>query len=278
MITLGLLHPGDMGASVGQAARGNGHRVVWAAEGRSAATAKRADAAGLEALPDLKAVARAAEVIVSVCPPHGAEALATDVIAAGFKGLFVDANAIRPERARRIGDLVTGAGGRFVDGGIVGVTPTAPGQTRLYLSGEDAGEVATLFKGGFHEPIVVGDAPGAASALKMAYAAWNKGAIALRLAVVALARAEGVEDALAKEWAKSQPGLMERTHGDGPRVSAKAWRWTGEMQEIAATFAANGLPTGFHEGAEALYETMAQFKDGDRPSFEEVMAALLDGS
>lgn len=277
MVTIGLLHPGDMGTSIGEAARSQGARVLWAAAGRSAATRARADAAGFEMQPDLAALVRASEVIVSVCPPHGAEALADAVISEGFKGLYVDANAIRPERARRIGDRVTAAGGRFVDGGIVGVMPKAPGETRFYLSGPDAAEVAALFQNSLQEPVVISAEPGAASALKMAYAAWNKGAIALRLAVAALARSEGVDQAFAAEWAKSQPGLMEKTRSDGPRVSAKAWRWVGEMEEIAATFESNALPGGFHEAAGALYESMAQFKDGPRPSFDALMGAVLSG-
>jgi 3-hydroxyisobutyrate dehydrogenase-like beta-hydroxyacid dehydrogenase len=275
-ITLGLLYPGDMGTSVGLAAKSNGARVVWATEGRSAATVQRAAAAGFESLPDLGAVVARSDVIVSVCPPHGAEALAQDVVAAGFRGLYLDANAICPERAHRIAARVTTAGGRFVDGGIIGNPPREPGETRLYLSGPDAEQAAALFRGTLQEPIVVGPQPGTASALKMAYAAWNKGQIALRLAVAVLARREGVEGAFAAEWARSQPGLMERTRGDAIRVSAKAWRWTGEMQEIASTFESAGLPRGFHEASSAIYELLARFKDGEPPNFDEVMAALLE--
>lgn len=274
--TLGLLHPGDMGTSVGLAAQSNGAQVVWAAEGRSAASARRAQAAGFESLPDLRAVAARADVIVSVCPPHGAEALAQAVVATGFRGLYIDANAIRPERARRIAALVSSAGGRFVDGGIIGNPPRAAGETRLYLSGRDAEQAAALFRGTLQEPIVVGPEPGSASALKMAYAAWNKGQIALRLAVAALARAEGVEASLTMEWAQSQPELMERTRRDASRISAKAWRWTGEMQEIAATFEGAGLPPGFHEASGAIYECLSRFKASEPPDFDAVMTALLE--
>jgi len=275
-IALGLLHPGEMGTSVGLAAQSNGARVVWAARGRSATTVQRATAAGFEPLPDLAAVVARSEVIVSVCPPHGAEALAREVVTAGFRGLYIDANAIRPERARRIAALITTAGGRFVDGGIIGNPPRGPGETRLYLSGPDAEQAAALFRGTLQDPIVVGPEPGAASALKMAYAAWNKGQIALRLAVAALARVEGVEGALTAEWVRSQPGLMERTRADAGRVAAKAWRWTGEMQEIAATFESAGLPRGFHEASGAIYEFLARFKDGGPPNFDAVMAAILE--
>jgi 3-hydroxyisobutyrate dehydrogenase-like beta-hydroxyacid dehydrogenase len=263
-----------MGTSVGLAAQGNGARVVWAAEGRGTATTRRAAAAGFEALPNLAALVACSDVIVSVCPPHGAEALAQDVVTAGFRGLYIDANAIRPERARRIADLVTTAGGRCVDGGIIGTPPRAPGETRLYLSGPDAEQAAALFRGTLHEPIVVGPEAGAASALKMTYAAWNKGQIALRLAVAALARSEGVEASFAAEWARSQPGLMERTRSDAVRISAKAWRWTGEMQEIASTFEGAGLPRGFHEAAGEIYESLARFREGEPPDFDAVMMAM----
>lgn len=264
-----------MGASLGRSARANGHRVIWARDGRSAATQARAAAAQLLPVADLAALVVQSDVIFSVCPPHGAEELAQQVIDAGYRGLFVDANAIRPERARRIGVAMEAAGARFVDGGIIGNPPNAPGQTRLYLSGLDAAEVAAMLQGSWHEPIVVGGQPGAASALKLAYAAWNKGRIALRLAVVALARAEGVEDAFAAEWARSQPRLMAQTREDAARVAGKAWRWTGEMQEIAATFESAGLPGQFHVAAEQVYESLADFKDAAAPDLGAVVDALL---
>jgi 3-hydroxyisobutyrate dehydrogenase-like beta-hydroxyacid dehydrogenase len=265
-----------MGVTVGAAARANGARVLWVEDGRSAASKARAQTAGLEPVATLAALVEAADLIVSVCPPHVAEEVAQGTIAAGFKGLFCDANAIRPERARRIAAAVERAGGRFVDGGIIGLPPRAPGETRLYLSGPDAEAVAALFRGSFHEPIVVGGEAGAASALKMCYAAFNKGRVALALAVRALGRASGVDEALRAEWALSMPGQAERTEADGPRVSAKAWRWVGEMEEIAATFEATGLPPGFHEGAGEIFEAMAAFKDAERaPTFDEVMDAIL---
>jgi hypothetical protein len=102
---------------------------------------------------------------------------------------------------------------------------------------------------------VIGTGPGsaAASALKMAYAGWTKGAAALLLAVRALARAEGVEDALLAEWALSQPDLAGRSAGAAQSAAAKGWRWTGEMTEIAASMAAAGLPDGFHQAAADIF-------------------------
>jgi hypothetical protein len=42
----------------------------------------------------------------------------------------------------------------------------------------------------------------------------------------------------------------------------KAARWVGEMQEIAATFAAVGLPPQMLEGAAALYQLVSETELG----------------
>lgn len=278
MATVGILHPGAMGATLGAEAAKRGARAVWVSAGRSPATRRRAEAAGLAELPDLAALAAQADIVISICPPHGAEALADAVIAAGFRGLYCDANAISPERACGLAARVHDAGGRFVDAGVVGPPAREAGTTRLFLSGPEANAVAALYEGSFHEPVLLGEKVGAASALKMCFAGWNKGAIALALAVCTLARAHGVDDALRAEWARSRPGLAEKTERDAVKVSDRAWRWTGEMDEIAATFADIGLPRGFHEAAGAIYAAMSGFKDApEAPSFAEVLDALSAG-
>jgi transcription initiation factor TFIIIB Brf1 subunit/transcription initiation factor TFIIB len=92
----------------------------------------------------------------------------------------------------------------------------------------------------------------------MAYAAWTKGSAALLLAVVDSAAANGVEQALRAEWARAQLGLDARWRGAEDYAAAKGWRWVGEMNEIAATFAAAGLPSGFHEAAAEIFKRAAQ--------------------
>lgn len=276
MTTIGILHPGEMGASVGAAAASRGARVVWAAEGRSAETRARADADGLEALDSLADVVRAADIVISLCPPHGADELAEAVAAAGFTGVFCDANAISPAKARRIGERVSAAGARFVDGGVIGPPARTAGKTRLYLSGPDAERVAALFAGSLLDAIALEGGPGAASALKMCFAAWTKGRTALMLAVRALARAEAIEPALLKEWDISQPGLAADSEAAAGRVARKAWRWVDEMKQIQASFEANDLPGGFHAAASELYAAMAEFKTIAEPhEFDAVMDALL---
>ncbi len=266
--TIGLLHPGEMGAAVGQCLAGAGHRVLWVPEGRSAVTSARAEAAGLAAC-GLADLVRSADVIMSVSPPHAAPGIARQVT--GFGGIYLDANAISPATAREVAGIVEAGGASYVDGGIIGTPPVTPGFIRLYLSGPKAGEIRDLFDGspvdarvvdretGFGAGAVsagaVGDVGvvGAASAVKMAYASWTKGSAALLLAARALARAEGVEETLLAEWGISQPGLADRSARAAGSAATKGWRWIAEMEEIAAAMAAAGLPEGFHQAAAEIY-------------------------
>jgi 3-hydroxyisobutyrate dehydrogenase-like beta-hydroxyacid dehydrogenase len=249
---IGLLHPGEMGSAVGATLHAAGHPVLWASEGRSEKTARRGAAAGLEDVRSVAELARRCEIVLSICPPHAARAVADSV--AGFDGIYVDANAVSPATSRDIGTRFA----RYVDGGIVGGPPHEGGDTRLYLAGDDAQAVASLFRGTALAPVVM-DAPiGAASALKMCYAAWTKGSAALLLATRATARAEEIEGALLEEWKLSIPGLEERSERAARSADAKAWRWVAEMEEIAATFAQGGEPDGFHRAAAAVFRGVSE--------------------
>ena len=275
MTTIGILHPGDMGSVVGACAVAAGARVLWASEGRSAGSRERAAAAGLEDARTVGAVVAASDVIVSVCPPHAAIEVARDVAGRRFAGLFVDANAVAPGTAREIGAIVETGGATFVDGGLIGPPPRNAGSTRLYLSGREAKRAAALFESSALEAIAIGDGPGAASALKMTYAAYTKGSSALLMAIRALAASEGVDDALLAEWRRSQPDLPKRSEAAARDNARKAWRFVGEMEEIAATFAAAGLPGGFHEAAAVIYARLAGYKDAATPpSMADLVAPL----
>ncbi|MGH3301110.1 MAG: DUF1932 domain-containing protein [Streptosporangiaceae bacterium] len=253
-MVIGLVNPGELGAAVGQCLTDRGLEVLWASDGRSAGTADRAKAAGLADAGTVRELAARASVILSVCPPHAAVDVAWSVH--GFTGVYVDANAIAPGTARQIAELIAAGGGRYVDGGVIGSPPTAPGAARLYLSGADTPAVHAvhdLFAGTALEPRLVAGAATGASAVKMAYAAWTKGSSALLLGARALARAEGVEDALLAEWALSQPRLADQLERSARAAVTKGWRWVGEMEEIAHTMADAGLPDGFHQAAAEIY-------------------------
>src|SRR3989442_3118458 len=276
--TIGLLHPGRRGSMVGPSARASGLRVLWASEGRSPQTLERAAAAGLEDMKGLAAVVAASQVVLSVCPPHAAVDLARVVAAQAFSGIYVDGNAVSPQTGREIGRIVEKGGATFVDGGIIGPPPRKRGTTRLYLSGEQAGAIARLFERGPLEAIAIDGGPGAASALKMAYAAYTKGTSALLIAIRALAMQAGVDQALLDEWGRSQPGVAARSESSARDNARNAWRMSDEMAEIAATLESVDLPGGFFHAAGEIYERLAKYKDAaGTPSAEEVIRAALQG-
>jgi 3-hydroxyisobutyrate dehydrogenase-like beta-hydroxyacid dehydrogenase len=265
-----------MGAAVGGCLSGRGLTVLWTSAGRSPATAARAEAAGLRDVGTAGEMSERADVILSVCPPHAAVEVARSV--AGFRGIYVDANAVSPATAREVAQVVKKGGGEYVDGGIIGAPPRSAGDSRLYLSGPQAGQVAELFGGTALEAQVIGEEIGQASAVKMAYAAWTKGTAALLLAIRTLARAENVEQALLAEWQKSQPALTARPHAAARSAMQKGWRWVAEMEEIAATMAAVGLPPGFHQAAAAIYTRVPHPTNPsptNEPSLTTVINALL---
>ncbi|HZP73237.1 MAG TPA: DUF1932 domain-containing protein [Gaiellaceae bacterium] len=215
---VGLVHPGEMGAAIGSRIDAD---VVWCSEGRSEAT--RVRAAGFRDVSWDELLR--SDVLLSIVPPHAALDVAR--AAQGFEGIYVDANAISPMRAHEIAALHP----RFVDGGIIG----GPDDPRLYLS----------------EPVlpnaIVVDDP---SALKMAFAAWSKGSAAMLLAIERVARHYGVWDEL--PWDDALRARVERAHRS---AETKGWRWIGEMEEIADTFAAAGEPDGFHRAAAEVYRS-----------------------
>jgi len=266
-MTVGFLHPGLMGETL---AANCSAPTLWVGEGRSDDTRARAEANGMTDAGSLAQLCAQATTVVAICPPAAAADVAAQVSDTGFEGLYVDANAVSPETARSI----AGHFDNYVDGSVIGPPAHKEGTTRLYLSGERADEIAALYDDSVLDARVIGAEPGAASALKMAYASWTKIGGAMQLAIRALAQAEGVDAALVDEWNLSQPGLADRSRHVAAGVAPKAWRFTGEMDQIAAAFTAARLPSGFADGANEIYERLAGFKGTVKPGLDEVIAEL----
>ncbi len=274
---VGIINPGEMGISIAASAQSAGQAVYWAEGGRSAATHRRAEAHQLLSVTSITELCAICDIILCVCPPHAAESAAAAVLESGFAGLYCDGNAISPQKAQAIGQRLIAAGIDFVDGSIIGPPAWEANTTRFYLSGASAGQIAELFTGSVADAIVIGDEIGKASALKMVFAAQTKGFTALISAIQAVAEKLDVREDLDREWAMRDPDSVERKRQQVRNATAKAWRFTGEMQEIAATFELAGLSPGFFVAAHDVYQRMAGFKDGgEAPSLEDVLAAMLE--
>lgn len=246
MVNIVILHPGAMGVAVAQDLRDAGHVVGWLPEGRGKATVARATAAGLQPWPSLSGV----NVAVSLVPP--AFSVTTAQRVAGFSGLYLDANAISPERAAEVAGIVRAGGATYVDGAVVGPPPIEKATTRLFLSGAAASGTADLFAGTRLETVVCSEEFGA-SAVKMAYASWTKISAALIIAAEQTAQAYGVVDELHAEWRRSQLDLKDRLDQARTDAAEKGWRWVDEMHQIARTFAAAESPAEFGNAAASVF-------------------------
>jgi 3-hydroxyisobutyrate dehydrogenase-like beta-hydroxyacid dehydrogenase len=208
---IGFLHPGSMGISLAASALNSGNMAYWASAGRSQATRARAESHGLTDAGDLEQLVRTCQVLVSICPPHAAEEVAQEVMSHGFQGLYVDANAISPQKACRIEEIVVSGGAGFVDGGVIGGPAWEPGRTWLYLSGQLAEKTAAVFSAGPLETQVLGAKAGLASALKMCFAAYTKGSTALLCAVLGAADRLNVRNDLEAQWSRDGSDFAEQT-------------------------------------------------------------------
>ena len=278
MTTVTVLHPGSMGATVAAEAVSTGHEVLWVSTGRSPATAQRAAKAGLTSCASLESALRASETVLSICPPHVAEDVAYEVAQYGpFDGIYIDANAISPQRMQRIANQIL-PDTVVLDGAIVGPPPTAGRKCRLYLAGTT--HAITVTKALFQETSVdVREAGnghvGSASALKASFAAYQKAARTLAGVSYALADAHGVADQLKAE-AETMTSEILSDPEYLPSVAARAWRWSPEMLEVAATLRDADLPAELAEAAASVLAKWEVDKDTDLP-LSEVLAQLRKG-
>lgn len=273
LVTIGLLHPGAMGAAVGARLVAAGQRCVWVPGGRGPATHRRAAAAGLVALAGFEELATC-EVVVSVCPPAAALEVARQVARTGFTGCYVDANAISPRHSQEIATVLDGA--TVVDGGIVGPPPRRPDTTRLYLSGADdaVARVHTLFADTFLTPVIVPGPVGAASALKLAFATYNKVSTLLAAQAHALARHHGVDTQLRELAAAILPATPLAAPEGLNSAAQRAWRWAPEMNEIADACRDAGLPADLLDAAATFLEHWRQHKDDPNVTLDQLLVAL----
>ncbi|WP_127469582.1 NAD(P)-dependent oxidoreductase [Streptomyces sp. B27] len=256
--TIGILHPGSMGAAVAACAATNAATALWCETGRSTASMDRAARYGLTPVATLVELLDRSDIVISLCPPAAAEDLARDVAARRFAGVYVEANAINPERVQRIAGLL-GPDATVVDGGVVGSPPVRGKTPTLYLSGPPTAteRIEALFAGTAVRTAVLGTEVGKASALKLAYTSFQKTSRVLVALAVGMAREHGVDQDLIEIASRrtdsylSEPQYVAKT-------AARAWRWGPELEEAADALAAVGLPP---EMLHAAASTLARWHD-----------------
>ncbi len=252
---IGILMPGDMGHGCGKALLDNGFNVFTCLSNRSERTKLLAKKSGIYDTDNITNLLNEVDIILSILPPEFAISQARIVNEASVKSnidkviTYVDCNAVSPNTSIKIGNTLSQKHFNFVDGGIIGLNPLIEnGQTRLYLSGQDAEKLKVMDGKGF---VIknIGTEIGKASAMKMVYASATKGTFALHAAVITASRKLNLFNEYIDELKYSKPNILEAMENMVPKIPLDADRWEGEMIEIANTYEEINLTPKFHQGA-----------------------------
>ena len=257
--TVAIMSPGDMGHAVGQVLSESGLDVITCTEGRSQRTKNLAEMAGLRQIATLEDMVMQADLILSIMVPSRATSFVKEIAphleSSKTSTYFVDCNAVSPQSAMGMAEVINQAGGKFIDGGIIGTAPTKGDTPRFYVSGPDSPVMMELDGRGITVK-VIGNKIGQASGIKMCYAALTKGTNTLHVALLTAASRMGLVDDLRKEFEFSQQSHLAAMEKGISRLPANAHRWIGEMEEIASTFENLGITPGFHKGAAEIYKML----------------------
>ena len=250
-----------MGHAVGRVLSEHGFDILTHLEGRSERTRVLAQDAGFQISTSLNELIIEADLVLSILVPAQAEAVAKEIAQAldetGQSTLVADCNAISPMRSEYIGRIVESAGGRYIDASIIGHPPGRDVAPRFYVSGSYTDSMMELDGKGIAVKNLGNDI-GRASGIKMCYAALTKGTSTLQVALLTVAESLGLSVELHDELAYSQKGALDSMKSGISKLPPNAHRWIGEMEEIAETFAAEGMTPDFHLGAAAIYRLLEQ--------------------
>ncbi|EYT77974.1 phosphogluconate dehydrogenase [Streptomyces sp. Tu 6176] len=273
--TVGILHPGSMGAAVAACAAINAAETLWCKTGRSTASVERAAQFGLTPVPTLTELLDRSDIVISLCPPAAAEDLARDVSGHRFAGVFVEANAINPERVQRIAGLFA-PDATVVDGGVVGSPPVGGKTPTLYLSGpaDATARIEALFADTAVQAAVLGTKVGQASALKLSYAAFQKTSRVLVALAVGMAREHGVDQELVEVASRRTDSYLAEPEYVAT-TAARAWRWGPELEEAADALAAVGLPPEMLRAAASTLARWDEAKDDGELTLTDALDRLV---
>ncbi len=258
---IGITSIGDMGGQVAVRLKACGYEIFTALEGRSTRTIALSAKADVTDCGSVEKLVNTCDVLISVLDPAAAVTKAREVAAGikatGKKIMFVNGNAVAPRTAQEIDGIIRKAGGYCVDGSILRVTSKGKSELRLYVSGPEA-SVLTQINDEILKIRVVGEKIGNASALKMCYGAFTKGALALGVELLLASHKLGVAEELAAEFEDTQPEVYKWILGRTVGMAPKAYRYVPEMLEVATTFEDAGMTRRMMEGAADMFEMLAK--------------------
>ena len=284
--TIAIYSPGDMGSGVGRVLGESGYQMITSLAGRSSRTQELAKSANIRDVGSVDNMVVEADLILCIMVPSqaagAAELVGASIRSTGVSTYYAECNAISPNSTRAIGEIISNAGGKFIDGGIIGGSPNRASAPRFYVSGRHA-SVMTELDGKGIDVRDMGGEIGHGSGIKMCYAALTKGTSTLQIALLSAAEAMGLSDQLRAEFESSQPAALKQMDTGISRLPPNAHRWIGEMEEISATFEQVGVSPFFHQGAAEIYRLLSKTPfasetpetvDRNRPTSETIKAVV----
>ena len=270
LTTVAIVSIGEMGMGIAQLLIAHNYQVMTFAEDRSERTKQNARAAGVKLMPTLESLANDAEVVLSIVPPGDAfgtaERLAKAVSVRQAPLYYIDLNATSPTTAKRIAALFEShVNIVLIDGGIIGGVPRPLSDSQGWSTQINGTTVALSDSGAerptWHCPSLLVSGPtklpdpqlskilnidhinseiGAATGVKMCFAATTKGFISLVIQSYTTAHQLGVLENLRGYLAKFNPNTHKIAENGLVSMPPKAYRWVGEMLEIGDTFETEG--------------------------------------
>jgi 3-hydroxyisobutyrate dehydrogenase-like beta-hydroxyacid dehydrogenase len=229
-------------------------------------------------LASLDAAIMTSDLVISLVPPGAAtqmaEAVADAAQRCGACPLYLDANSVSPMTMTTVVATLAEAGLECVDGAFVGSAAELGGRTRLYLSGPRAGELAAVLPPPLHASNL-GPEIGKASALKLAFAGFNKALVALFLDVMQAGGLAGEQDELLACLRTFYPGTVRTLERLLPSYPRHAARRADELDEMVHWLASQGYDPAWAMAArDVLRRVAALGLDETRDwTFAEVLVA-----
>ena len=273
---IGLIGLGEMGSEIGRYLVMNDLEVISVYEGRSEISKKRASKYKIRDAGSIEQFCKISDLVISIIPPD--KAVETANLYTSFKNkdgqIYCDLNAISTITAKKIKLLLDEKKIDYVDGAIMGGTPTENYSPRIYLSGK-LSEKLNFLNGKGIELMVLKGSDFKASATKMVYASITKGSKALVAGALIAAKKNNVYDELMEELKYSEEYFSLVAKNQIPSIKHKAYRWVGEMNEISLTYKESGLTGGFHGEAEKVYELIKNLPEG-KLEIDEIINQIAD--
>jgi 3-hydroxyisobutyrate dehydrogenase-like beta-hydroxyacid dehydrogenase len=274
---IGILYPGEMGVALGEILVQNGFRVVTTTEGRSPRTSHLCSVSSLCTLATLKDVIDVSDVVISLVPPAAAIPLAQKCVDLIINSpqktrIYLDANSISPLSAKKIQGIIGISGAQFCDASICGMAEHLETKGIVYVSGDAAETISSLF-GNVFRIKRLSDNVGDASAMKMLIGGLNKGLAAQFIELSQAAYRLGLLEYFLKEGRVIYPDLFEIIDRILPTYPQHSARRSEEMQELAVTVQSLGIAPHFSAAASiicadlsksSLNEYWQGIDDGDR--------------